>query len=50
MKSFLIRIKGTLFASAQMQKMTSKMSENNHVVYGYGVVCNNPIELKTPPP
>ena len=27
MKSFLLRFKGTIFASAQIQKMTAKMSE-----------------------
>ena len=36
MKSFLLRIKGTIFASAQIQKMTAKMSEKNHVVYVNG--------------
>ena len=35
MKSFLLRFKGTIFASAQIQKMTAKMSEKN-VVYVYG--------------
>ena len=35
MKSFFLRFKETIFASAQIQKMTAKMSES-HVVYVYG--------------
>ena len=37
MKSFLLRFKGTIFASAQIQKITVKMSEKIMiVVYVYG--------------
>ena len=36
MKSFLLRFKGAIFASAQIQKITSKLVKKNHVVYVYG--------------
>ena len=46
MKSFLLRFKGTIFASAQIKKMT-KISEKNNVIYVYGLF--DKIRAEEPP-
>ena len=47
MKSFLLRIKGTIFASAQIQKMTVKMSEK--IMWSTFTGRLTEFELKNPP-
>ena len=47
MKSFLLRFKGTIVASAQVQKMTAKMSEKSCGLYVYGPF--DKIRVEEPP-